>query len=366
MSVHGKPNRQKCDGDHPSAGSLFTLLLMSTARVSVGMASSDSKVTLPDGVRLHVEEYGDPGSPLTVVLLHGWTLDTRLWRRQIADLPARMGAPLRIVAFDLRGHGRSTACPRTTTTLAQLADDLHAVIHERIPEGTVILAGHSMGGMAIMEYAHRHSIEFTHRVGGVALMCTTAEGTTHTTYGLAPGVARLVRALETTGAALLARSGPWRLHRTVMPVLSPGVRWLGFGRVADPSAVRLTVGMIGNTRLATIGGFRPWFEEQDRVDALVHMATLPTAVLVGGRDRLTPSNCADTIVRALPNAEHLICPDAGHMLPLECPDEVTGAIARVCQRASGVPTLPPGDGPADSRRRKRKRRTLPAEAADAA
>jgi pimeloyl-ACP methyl ester carboxylesterase len=174
----------------------------------------------------------------------------------------------------------------------------------------------------------------------------------------------VVRALEITGAALLARSGPWRLHRTVMPVLSPGVRWLGFGRIADPAAVRLTIGMIGNARLAAIGGFRPWIEEQRRVDALVHMATLPAAVLVGGRDRITPSDCADTIVAALPGAEHVICPDAGHMLPLECPDEVTGAIARVCQRAIGVPIIPPRTGPAEAPRAMIP--PLPAEAADAA
>ncbi|MCW2641802.1 MAG: alpha/beta hydrolase [Dactylosporangium sp.] len=336
---------------------------MSTARVSEGMPSKTT-VSLPDGVRLHVEEYGDPTSPLTVVLLHGWTLDARLWRRQVTDLPTKLGAPLRILTFDLRGHGHSTACPPNTTTLAQLADDLHAVLRERVPTGKVVLAGHSMGGMTIMEYAHRHGSEFTERVAGVALMCTTAEGTAHTTYGLAPGVARVVRALEITGAALLARSGPWRLHRTVMPVLSPGIRWLGFGRIADPAAVRLTIGMIGNARLAAIGGFRPWIEEQRRVDALVHMATLPAAVLVGGRDRITPSDCADTIVAALPGAEHVICPDAGHMLPLECPDEVTGAIARVCQRAIGVPTIPPRTGSEEAPRGMIP--PLPAEAADAA
>jgi len=312
---------------------------MSTDGVPEGMPSV-TQVSLPDGVRLHVEDSGDPASPLTIVLLHGWTLDARLWRHQVADLPTRLGAPVRILTFDLRGHGHSTSCPPATTTLAQLADDLHAVLRDRVPEGKVVLVGHSMGGMTIMEYAHRHSKEFTERVSGVVLMCTSAEGTTHTTYGLAPGVARVVRALETTGAALLARSGPWRLHRPVMPVLSPGVRWLGFGRTADPDAVRLTIGMISSARLATIGGFRPWIDEQHRVDALVHMATLPAAVLVGAEDRLTPAKCAETIFGALPDAEHLVVPDAGHMLPLECPDEVTASIARVCQRANGVPTLP--------------------------
>jgi pimeloyl-ACP methyl ester carboxylesterase len=309
---------------------------------------SVTKVSMPDGVRLNVEEHGSPDSPLTVVLLHGWTLDARLWREQIAQLPVKLCAPVRILAFDLRGHGRSTACPPATTTLAQLADDLDAVLRDRVPEGKVVLVGHSMGGMTIMEFAHRHSDTFADRVAGVVLMCTSAEGTAHTTYGLAPGVARVIRTLEVTAASLLARSGPWRLHRPVMPVLSPGVRWLGFGRVADPEAVRLTVGMIANARLATIGGFRPWIDEQHRVDALVHMAALPAAVLVGGEDRLTPPKCFETLVGALPDAEHIIVPDAGHMLPLECPDEVTSAIARVCQRANGVPTIPS----------QKKRRTL--------
>ncbi|MDQ1658847.1 MAG: hypothetical protein QOD41_3930, partial [Cryptosporangiaceae bacterium] len=288
---------------------------MSRFGVSEGMLSV-TEVNRPDGVRLHVEEYGDPTSPLTVVLLHGWTLDSRLWRHQILGLPAALGAPTHIIAFDLRGHGRSTACPPHTSTLAQLADDLDAVLAERAPTGRVVLVGHTMGGMTIMEYAHRHAAEFTARVAGVVLMCTTAEVTAHSTYGLAPGVAWAVRTLEIAGSALLARSGPWRPHRPVMPVLYPGVRWLGFGRVADPDAVRLTIGMIGNARLATIGGFRPWIDQQDRVDSLIHMAAVPAAVLVGGRDRLTPQSCADTIVHALPHAEHVIFPDAGHMLPL--------------------------------------------------
>jgi pimeloyl-ACP methyl ester carboxylesterase len=331
----------------------------------------ETEVCLPDGVRLHVAEHGDPASPLMVVFLHGWTLDARLWRHQIADLPVKLAAPVRILAFDLRGHGRSTACPPQTTTLTQLADDLHALLTERVPDGKIVLVGHSMGGMTIMEYAHHHSAEFTQRVAGVVLMGTTAEGATHTRYGLTPRVARVVRALEMTSTALLARSGPRRLPRPVMPVLTPGVRWLGFGRIADPAAVRLTVSMIGSARLAAIGGFRPWIDQQHRVDSLVHMATVPTAVLVGAQDRLTPAACAETIVAALPHAEHMIFQDAGHMLPLERPDEVTGAIARVCQRASGVPTIPTQAAPEKLSRRpssrsSRRLRRRGAEEPDAA
>ncbi len=303
---------------------------------------SVSQVTLPDGVRLHVEEYADRAAPLTVVLLHGWTLDTRLWRRQIIDVPQRLGSPVRMLAFDMRGHGHSTACPRSATTLYQLADDLATVIDERASTSRVILVGHSMGGMTIMEYAHRHPDHFAARVAGVILVATTAEGAVHTTYGLTPTLARLVRRMEQTGAAVLARSGPWRPHRPVAAILAPGVRWLVFGPEPDPEAVRLTTAMVGEARLTSIGGFRPWVDLHHRVGALTAMRALPAAVLVGTHDRLTPRQCADTIVAALPHAEHVVCPDAGHMLPLERPDEVTGAILRVCRQANATTPLRPG------------------------
>jgi pimeloyl-ACP methyl ester carboxylesterase len=299
-------------------------------------------VSLPDGVLLHTVEHssgdGDPG--LTVVLLHGWTLDARLWQRQIADLPGRLGAAVSIVAFDMRGHGRSSASPRDTTTLAQLADDLAAVLQQLVPTGRIVLVGHSMGGMAISEYAHRYPDEFAARVAGVVFVASSAEGTRHTTYGLPPKVARLVRLIEETGAGVLARSGPWRPHRYVMPALGPAMRWLVFGPQVDVEALRLTASMVASARLATIGGFRPSLVTHQRIDALASMRRLPVAVLVGAADRLTPRRCAENIVAAVPRAEYLVFEEAGHMLPLERPDEVTEAIAHICRRAMTVRLRP--------------------------
>ena len=118
-----------------------------------------------------------------VVLLHGWTLDHRLWRRQILDLgprlpaapdPARhpdptsphLGGP-HVIAYDMRGHGRSSAITRHGATLSRLADDLAAVIRQRTRPGQpVVLVGHSLGGMTIFEYAHRHPRQFAARVRG--------------------------------------------------------------------------------------------------------------------------------------------------------------------------------------------------------
>ncbi|MFG2044744.1 alpha/beta fold hydrolase [Dactylosporangium sp. NPDC048998] len=294
---------------------------------------------LKDGARLysvlHPAALATPGRrPVTVVLLHGWTLDSRLWRQQIADLPTRLGAPIRLLAFDLRGHGRSSAIRGADATLEQLGDDLAEVIEQLVPHGPIVLAGHSLGGMAIMEYAHRHAAEFARRVVGVVLVSTSAEGSSRTSYGLSPRLARVMRILEVQGAGLLARSGAWRPHRRLMPLLAPGVRWLVFGHRVDTSWVALTASMVGNAPLCAIGGFRPSVDLHHRVESLVAMRGLPVAVLVGSMDRLTPPICSETIVRELPDAELQICDEAGHMLPIERPDAVTDAIVSVIRRAA--------------------------------
>jgi pimeloyl-ACP methyl ester carboxylesterase len=305
---------------------------------NLSLRAPAAAVRLPDGVQLHTELNAvdaSVGVP-TVVFLHGWTLDHRLWHRQLADLPERLGTPVRILAYDLRGHGLSTPTPLGAATLDQLADDLAAVLQEKAPTGPLILVGHSLGGMTILEYAHRYREVFTKRVAGVVLVSTSAEGASHTRYGLGPNLARLVRMVEMSSAGVIARFGPWRVHRPLMPVLTPGVRWLVFGQTVQDDWVRLTVSMVGAASLRAIGGFRPAVAVHHRVDALAAMSTLPVAVLVGSQDRLTPVRCSETIAEALPQAEHQVCKGAGHMLPLECPDEVTDAIARVCRQARPV------------------------------
>jgi pimeloyl-ACP methyl ester carboxylesterase len=298
---------------------------------AVSAAKRANQLLTADGARLHVEEHGS--GPLTVILLHGWTLDRRLWRRQVEQLPARLGHDIRMLAVDLRGHGWSPGCSRQGATLEQLADDLHAVLRERAPRGPVVLVGHSLGGMTILEYAHRHGAEFAARVVGVALISTSAEGHAHTTYGLPPWLGRLMRRLEIAGAAALARGGPWKPHRALMPVLRPAVRWLGFGDRAELDALRLTLAMIGCASLRSIGGFRPAISRMNRVPALRALSSVPVVVMVGSRDRLTPLKCAETMAVALPNATSLVVDGCGHLLPLECPDAVTDAIADVCRAA---------------------------------
>ncbi|WDZ84626.1 alpha/beta fold hydrolase [Micromonospora cathayae] len=291
------------------------------------------EVRLPDDVRLHVETTGPADAELTVVLLHGWTLDGRSWHRQLAGLEELTAGRVRVVAYDARGHGRSSCMALRTATLAQLGDDLAAVLDEVAPTGPVVLVGHSMGGMTIMEYAHRHPGHFTARTAGLVFVSTTAEGHTHTAYGLSPRIARLIRLAETTGAGVLARCGAWRPPRALLRALRPSLRWLLFGDRCDPTDIRLVTSAVARATLRSIGGFRASIGTQHRLDTLTELGNVPAAALVGDRDRLTPPPCAESIAGALPTTDLTVCPGAGHMLMMERPDEVNAALLGVVRQA---------------------------------
>jgi pimeloyl-ACP methyl ester carboxylesterase len=290
-------------------------------------------VQLSDGVRLHVEVEGPDDAPLTVVLLHGWTLDARTWHHQVADLPAAVGRPVRIVTYDARGHGRSGGTTVRDATLARLGADLAAVIAAVAPTGPVVLAGHSLGGMTMMEYADQRPDEFAARVAGLVFVATTAEGHAHTVYGLSPRVARLIRLAETGGACVLARCGPWKVHRHFLRALRPSLRWLLFGDSCSPDDIRLTTSAVARASMRAIGAFRPSIGTQHRLETLAALGSVPAAALVGDRDRLTPPACAESIAAALPTTDLTVYPGAGHMLMLERPEAVTGALATVIRQA---------------------------------
>ncbi|MGW4294116.1 alpha/beta fold hydrolase [Micromonospora chersina] len=287
------------------------------------------EVLLPDGVRLHVAATGPVDAEVTAILLHGWTLDGRSWHRQLADLRDRFGERVRVVTYDARGHGRSSCMALRTATLAQLGDDLAAVVDQVVPSGRIVLVGHSMGGMTVMEYAHRHPEHFAGRTAGLVFVSTTAEGHTHTAYGLSPRITRLIRLAETTGAGVLARCGAWRPPHALLRALRPSIRWMLFGDRCDPADIRLVTSAVAHASLRSIGGFRASIGAQHRLDTLAALGRLPAAALVGDRDRLTPPPCAESIAAALPTTELTVCPGAGHMLMMERPEDVNAAVAGV-------------------------------------
>ncbi len=104
-------------------------------------------VTSSDGTLIHVAELG-AGPPL--VLIHGLSLTHDLWRYQFIDLADRF----RVIAYDLRGHGKSTI---GTDGIGphQSAADLLAVLEQLDIDGAVV-AGHSIGGTVLGQFCADH------------------------------------------------------------------------------------------------------------------------------------------------------------------------------------------------------------------
>lgn len=288
---------------------------------------SELTVRASDGAALHVDVAGPDDAPLTVVLTHGWTLDTRSWE----PVAQRLATHARVVRHDHRGHGRSDPAPAATMTLEQLADDLAAVIAATAPDGPLVLGGHSMGGMAIMALAERHPA-LVARVGGLALVATASGGLAGHSFGLSPRAAAVVRGVEKR----LYSSRYWERRSTMGSprLLGPALRWLLLGPGADRDARRITCESIASCRPVTVSGFRPTLEAHERDAALAAFADVPTVVLVGSHDKLTPVGSAKRIARALPSARLTIYPEAGHMLPLERVTEVTAHLTALARGAA--------------------------------
>lgn len=119
-------------------------------------------VETADGTQLYCKDWGE-GRP--VVFVHSLGMSTELWHGQMAYLAAR---GCRCVAFDRRGHGRSSQ-PGAGYELDTLADDLARVV-ERLGVAGVTLVAHSMGACEVVRYLTRHGAA---RVARIALLGTT-------------------------------------------------------------------------------------------------------------------------------------------------------------------------------------------------
>ena len=126
------------------------------------------KVRAEDGTKLHTRVFG-PENCYPIVLCHGVTCTHRAWAYQIADL----SVDHRVIAFDHRGHGRSSVPRRGEYTLDRLAGDLDAVLDATLnARERAVIAGHSMGGIMIAAWAQRRRHTVADRADGVAFVNT--------------------------------------------------------------------------------------------------------------------------------------------------------------------------------------------------
>jgi pimeloyl-ACP methyl ester carboxylesterase len=298
-------------------------------------ADRTTLVTADDGVPLHVEEVGPADAPATLVFCHGYTQEMAVWhyqRRQLADDDG-----VRCVFWDQRSHGRSGRSPAEHSTIEWLGRDLRAVLDAVASRGPVVLVGHSMGGMTIMALADAHPERFGSQVTGVALLSTSTGKLAEVTFGLPAAVSAITwRALPWLTRGMQSRPGVFERGRrlgTDLAFLIARREAFGDGDVS-PALVEFVERMTANTRIDVIAAFYDTFTAHDKLAALDVLHDVPTLVLVGSRDLITPADHSELIAQAVPTAQLVVLEGAGHMVQLERPEMVTLHLRALLGRAA--------------------------------
>ncbi|MER7726437.1 alpha/beta fold hydrolase [Streptomyces sp. NPDC096323] len=267
-----------------------------------------------DGSRIHVEVHGQDGAP-AVVLSHGWTCNTRFWDAQIRDL----AVDHRVIAYDQRGHGTSPKVGRAGYSTDALADDLEAVLAATLAPGEkAVLAGHSMGGMTIMSASRRPGLR---EHAAAVLLCSTGSSrllAESLVVPIRPGAVRtrLTRAILGARAPL----GP------VTPVSRRILKYGTMGAGSAPDRVDACARIVHDCPRAARVAWGHVLADLD-LDEGVRELRVPTAVIAGTDDRLTPPVHARVLAAALPDCLGLTeLTGMGHMTPVEAPEIVTAKI----------------------------------------
>jgi len=298
------------------------------------------RIPSDDGTEIAVEILGDGHAGPTLVFTHGWTFSSRSWHYQ-----RLLAERYRLVLMDHRDHGESGEGPRENRTVDQIGRDLAAVLDATCAGGRgsgaqeaardVVLIGHSMGGMTIMSLAAQQPERFGAQVKGVALVDTSARREPDHTFGLRGPLAKAFLAQFKSSLALMV-SDPdkaERARRSGSAISIAISRFLNIGKGSDKRLARFTEAMSAATKAQVVGDFWLTLDTHDKLDALKVLADIPTLVIVGDRDRLTPPENARVISAAVPGSRLLELRGAGHCTMLEQPDAVNAALYDLVKQA---------------------------------
>ena len=292
-------------------------------------AGRNRTVVTEDGIELSVVEHGAQDSPTaTVVLAHGYVQSSKLWNGQVRDL-VDTRPDLKVVTYDHRGHGRSGRTEREKATIQQLGRDMARVIDAVAPDGPVVVAGHSMGGMTIMALAEEHPELFEGRVVGAAFVGTSAGELADVSYGLPAPVAKAVKKLLPVLNEKAVKDELAGKPRKVGPLDARMI----FPKGADPVLVKEALDVHRECSAETVAAFLATFSDHDRRTALASLSHVPTAVVVGDKDVLCPLPHSQALADALPTSELTVFPGVGHMVHMERRAEVSRILVGLVDRA---------------------------------
>lgn len=253
-----------------------------------------------NGVSLHYVEAGQ--GPETIVFSHGLLMNHEMFAEQVAHLSARY----RCIAYDHRGQGRSEVT-ETGYDMDTLASDAAALI-EALDAAPCHFAGLSMGGFVGMRLAARRP----GLIRSLILLDTSADPEPQEN-------GPKYRALNFVGRWI----GLWAVVGRVMPIM------FGKSFLSDPARAEERAhwrrAIAGGDRKGISRAVRGVIEREGMAAELVRIGC-PVLVCVGEEDVATVPEKAERIAAAIPGADLVRIPRAGHSATVENPQAVNAAM----------------------------------------
>jgi 3-oxoadipate enol-lactonase len=243
----------------------------------------------------------DVGDGLPIIFVHGYPLSNRIWEPQTIGL----SDVARVIAPDLRGHGKSQVIPGPYT-MELFADDLAALLDTLKIQKKVVICGLSMGGYATLAFYRKYAV----RVAGLILAGTRA--------GDDSPQARLnrVATVETARSKGIEAVVNGMLPKMLAPLTADRNDQL----VNQVKSIMMSISLEG--MIADLQAMK------DRPDSrpLLLEITVPVLILHGLDDQLIPSQEAKDMQIAIPVAKIQLIPNAGHLLNLEQSETFNSAV----------------------------------------
>lgn len=255
-----------------------------------------------DGTRLHIRQQG---AGRVALFVHGFPLDSTMWIQQLDALSDLR----RCIAVDLRGFGRSSPVTGDPLTMDRHAADLAGVL-DLVSEEQADVIGLSMGGYVAMAFAER----YPERLRSLALVDTRSGADSEEAKEGRDTMARELVLEGRVPIAVAMQAG----------LLGPDAT------VSVQARLRTMIeGCRYETIVGALGGMR------DRPDRTGVLGTIqvPSAVIVGEHDAVTPPAEAEQMVAELADAVLTVVPGSGHMSPIEQPATVNAALRALLERA---------------------------------
>ncbi|NJP06133.1 MAG: alpha/beta fold hydrolase [Chloroflexaceae bacterium] len=241
--------------------------------------------------------YEDRGQGLAVLLIHAFPMSGALWQQQISALET----DYRVIVPDLRGFGSSTIA-KGPYPMDTFADDLVTLL-DRLAIKQAVIGGLSMGGYIALALLER----YPERVQGLILADTRATADTAEARGHRETTAKMV---ETEGSAAIA-------DRMLPNLLSPQT-------TAEKQAFVRSL-IEANLPQGIAGALRGMALRRDSTELLASI-TVPTLILVGADDMLSPPAEMETMHQAIAGSQFVIIPTAGHVANIDNPDAFNEAL----------------------------------------